>query len=379
MKTRIQKIFLCLLTLSFLTTTFWTPVAEAQWYRGRQKIEEEDGSPTGRPAKIKVTNDSLTDNGDGTFSLSTAAPPGGSDTQVQFNDGNVFAGDASFTYNKTTAIIGIVGGIDSEGRIIIDATGTEVFLIRKDADGGDIFAVNTTNGVVSFGGVAPVTGTRITLPMEDDAVTPTFAFGDGGEGFYQNVDGRISVALNGIKEVEFNAVGIDAEDAGGPRFLNQAASSSVPTLIPNRGDVNTGIGSAGDDSLALIAGAVKMMELTEAVSDYCMTRVSTAYLPSADQARANDSTITIDNTIVRVVGDGAAALLDVAPAIEDGAVDGQMIIIQGTSDANTVAIADNVNTQLPGGTTITLGIGDIAGFIWDSGDSDWYLLYTSNN
>ena len=31
-----------------------------------------------------------------------AGTPGGSDTQVQFNDGGSFAGDAGFTYNKTT-------------------------------------------------------------------------------------------------------------------------------------------------------------------------------------------------------------------------------------------------------------------------------------
>ena len=28
--------------------------------------------------------------------------PGGSDTQVQFNDGGTFGGDAGFVYNKTT-------------------------------------------------------------------------------------------------------------------------------------------------------------------------------------------------------------------------------------------------------------------------------------
>ena len=105
----------------------------------------------------------------------------------------------------------------------------------------------------------------------------------------------------------------------------------------------------------------------------------TIYTPSADQARANDSTITIANTIVRVAGDGGAAVLDTAPAIEDGSADGQMVIIQGTHDTNTVQIVDNVNTQLAGGVAITLGKGDTIQLIWDSGESDWYELNRADN
>ena len=33
---------------------------------------------------------------------SSTSTPGGSDTQVQFNDGGSFAGDSAFTFNKTT-------------------------------------------------------------------------------------------------------------------------------------------------------------------------------------------------------------------------------------------------------------------------------------
>lgn len=38
--------------------------------------------------------------------------PGGSDTQVQFNDGGVFGGDAGLTYNKTTDILSVTGGVN---------------------------------------------------------------------------------------------------------------------------------------------------------------------------------------------------------------------------------------------------------------------------
>ena len=38
--------------------------------------------------------------------------PGGSDTQVQFNDGGAFAGDADLTWNKTTNVLGITGDVN---------------------------------------------------------------------------------------------------------------------------------------------------------------------------------------------------------------------------------------------------------------------------
>jgi hypothetical protein len=42
--------------------------------------------------------------------------PGGSDTQVQFNDAGSFGGDAGMTYNKTTDVLTVVG-INLSGEI----------------------------------------------------------------------------------------------------------------------------------------------------------------------------------------------------------------------------------------------------------------------
>ena len=40
--------------------------------------------------------------------------------------------------------------------IIVDSTGTEALLVRKDSDGGDVLAVDTTNDRVLLGPGAPV-------------------------------------------------------------------------------------------------------------------------------------------------------------------------------------------------------------------------------
>lgn len=51
------------------------------------------------------------------------ASPGGSDTQVQFNDGGTLAGDAGFTYNKTTDTATLVGAIQAATANIADTAG----------------------------------------------------------------------------------------------------------------------------------------------------------------------------------------------------------------------------------------------------------------
>jgi hypothetical protein len=74
---------------------------------GTITVSEEDGTPSITDVTgIVVTNGTLTDNGDGTVTVDTGAggggTPGGSDTQVQFNDSTAFGGDSGLTYNKTT-------------------------------------------------------------------------------------------------------------------------------------------------------------------------------------------------------------------------------------------------------------------------------------
>ena len=50
--------------------------------------------------------------------------PGGSDTQVQFNDGGAFGGKAGFTFNKTTDALNVPGAIhiQEDKKLYFDAT-----------------------------------------------------------------------------------------------------------------------------------------------------------------------------------------------------------------------------------------------------------------
>ena len=70
----------------------------------------------------------LTANGSGGVAWEAAAggggTPGGSDTQVQFNDGGAFGGDSGFTFDKTNNTLGLGGGTITASDPIIDMAQT---------------------------------------------------------------------------------------------------------------------------------------------------------------------------------------------------------------------------------------------------------------
>jgi len=61
--------------------------------------------------------------------------PGGSDTQVQFNDGGSFGGDTGFTFNKTTNAITAISEITSSG-IISSSNSMYALSFIGSIDGG---------------------------------------------------------------------------------------------------------------------------------------------------------------------------------------------------------------------------------------------------
>ena len=296
----------------------------------------------------------------GTWGMGMSTAGGTYTGAVRFSDGTValpsitYSSDLNSGYFWTSA--------DKHGGT---AGGTEVFqLYNAGADA-------TTQFIVSPGAILGAIG------------TPSLAFGDGNTGLWESADNTLNLTVAGLGgRIQFisnyGVVSIIGSTTGSAQIVFRDAGATTPAYTFGN-DEDTGIGSNGANQLSLIAGGVEIVRYVEAAADYVNHKVGTVYTPSSDQARLDDTAITIDNTIVRVAGDGGAALLDTDPAIEDGVSDGQMIIIQGTSDVNTVAIADAVNTALAGGVTFTMGQGDTIQLIWDAGDSVWYEVSRSDN
>lgn len=81
--------------------------------------------------------------------------------------------------------------------------------------------------------------------------------------------------------------------------------------------------------------------------------------------------ITVTNKTIRVVGDGGAIDITANPQIVAGDYDGQIVIIQGTHDTNTVKIDDGTGVGLCNGTSMTLGVNDNLSLIYNTSASEW--------
>lgn len=98
------------------------------------------------------------------------------------------------------------------------------------------------------------------------------------------------------------------------------------------------------------------------------------YTQTATTGLAADFTLT-PVTSYHTLAAAAARTSSVTTAINNGSTAGQMLILQGTSDVNTITIKDGANTALSA--DCVLGNQDTLSLIWDG--ADWVETARSNN
>jgi len=195
---------------------------------------------TGDMKKITGANvkDSLEDEGAIELSLAAAqVAAAGSDSHVQYSNAGVTAGDADLTWDDSSKILTI--------------------------------------------GASTATA-QLKLPSSNDAVTPTLAFGDGDTGLYESAANTLGIAIAGSVEWTITALKIAGSNANSPSIRNVAASSTVPTLVPDKTDTNTGIGAAAADQLSIIAGGKELARFVNSTQDFCCFIVEDAEPDDAD-------------------------------------------------------------------------------------------------
>jgi len=144
-----------------------------------------------------------------------------------------------------------------------------------------------------------------------------------------------------------------------------------------------GVGIYGDFSSGefTVAGS---LAITGAIRDTLRLGI-TSFVPSAVQTISTTESITADASYVRVVSNNGATTLSSVPSISSNSVtDGQLLIIVGTSDTNTLTIQDESNlagsnVELDSDTDITLGINDTLHIMWAGAVSKWLMISTSDN
>ena len=269
----------------------------------------------------------------------------GADTAVALDAGS------GITYiavgaNSTWAPFGVSGGGSGD-----------VTKVGTPAD--NEIGVWTGDGTIEGDSSFTWDGSQFLLPQDNDAVTPTLAFGDGNSGFYELADNKIAVAILGaphwLWETITEGVVFRGSNTDSPSLLDVNSTATVPVFC-FQSDVDTGIGRAETNQLSMIAGGIEGLRiwgvsggtLWSPSSSLTITAFATGgesgafaiinpYNVITTAASAGDSVklpaVFFVNTIIHIKNDGANAV-DVFPASGDD-------LGQGTDSAESLAAGRN--------------------------------------
>jgi len=330
--------------------------------------------PTGDYLSVTGTISASYFYGDGSNLTGIGGSPGGSDTQVQFNDGGSFGGDSGLTFNKITNAL-TVGALTSSGGL----------------NGGGDVASSNANLVISVldTGAAPegsYSGS-IDLVMGDagqgDAVHfKTFGSASVANINYQgnlNLDGNINMAGEFLTMTHANGA-IECASVSQLTSLYGKSGNSF-TVVSNEGDdlilgtadATTGIkiriageveggsilsSSAGGIDIDLYTGSLKNVTTLSASSNVSASAFygDGSTLSGVGETRvayASTTTITDATTIAGVTSGSITLTL---PSVST--FDGTKLIIKdesGTvSGSNTVIVSCSSGVTIDGETTATI-------------------------
>ena len=222
-------------------------------------------------------------------------------------------------------------------------------------------------------------GRHTILPSENDAATPTLAFGDGDTGFYEYSDDRFHFATAGSWRFELRSTYFKA--ANGGAILNALSSATVPSLVPNECDDDTGIGRGAADQLSLIAGGAEGIRITEdtTIAIDLNGEVNSVSHYGTMQTATGDGTTTVDwglgNIMYFTFGAANETFTFTAPA-NKGKV--TLILKQdgvGSRTATWPGTVDWPGAVAPTLTTAAAAV-DIVTFIYDG--TNWLGLFNGD-
>lgn len=109
--------------------------------------------------------------------------------------------------------------------------------------------------------------TQVLVEGAGTAAKPSLAWvAEPNSGFYRPSSGKLSLVLSGVQRMGISSSNISTGSSNGPLMQQLNGTATVPTLIGNGSDQDTGLGGAGSDSGSLIAGGVEVATFKEAAS-----------------------------------------------------------------------------------------------------------------
>lgn len=248
----------------------------------------------------------------------------------------------------------------------INGSGTDGIVMVVDDGTDDVRFIGSIGA-----GITPTTTNALLVPSEDDAATPTLAFGDADTGFYESSDDTLVCSTAGTARFIIDSSGAYGSGTlhGGIGFQN--ASATVPTLNPRRNNSQDGIGSASANSMSLIAGSTEALRATVGVVYHSVAGAALAAAATTFAVSANVMIVDCDgggNTIGTITGGASGSM---GAEVKLIFVDASCTITD--TDAHTAQTVD-----LAGSATNLVSADDTTLTIQHDGTS-WYELGRSPN
>jgi hypothetical protein len=210
---------------------------------------------------------------DGTFAAPPGGSPGGSNTQIQFNDSSAFGGDADLTWNKTTNVLGVTGDVNlSDGgtytTTLQTITPTAARTISLPDATGTVALVAGSSGAILYNNAGALAGTTATFDSTNGTryLLP-FGYGAGAGGTVtQATNKSTGVTLNSrCGQITLNAAALAADTtvsfvltnssvaAGDVLILNHISGGTTGSYVLN---AKSAAGSATIDVRNITAGSL---------------------------------------------------------------------------------------------------------------------------
>lgn len=309
-------------------------------------------------------NTGFYESADNTLSVSVAGNPQFKFTGAFFAGDNVNAGAMKNAAASGTVPTFMPSGSDTPTGIGHNATDQLSIIARS-------FEMLRATGHVTATSRQVIIGPGATLI--GSAAIPSLAFGDGDSGFFESADDVLVASIAGVARFEFNGDVFQSQVSTGPAIRNIAINAILPQFCPNQGDLNTGLGSPGQDEISMIAGGVEGVRYVEGsgvriLASYQLDDTLTAFAGGGQGSATLLGSSYNEFTVVATAGDSAKLMV--------GHPKGTKVLVKNNG-ANSMdifpAVGDQIDT-LGLNNAVSLSAGKAILFMTTTANDTWAVM-----